>query len=51
MANMETAIVTGGSQEIGTAIVQTLLHRAYDVARHATGEVLHVDGDAHAGRW
>jgi NAD(P)-dependent dehydrogenase (short-subunit alcohol dehydrogenase family) len=51
MANMETAILTGGSQGIATAVVPTFLHRVYNVARHVTGEVPHVDGGAHAGRW
>jgi NAD(P)-dependent dehydrogenase (short-subunit alcohol dehydrogenase family) len=58
MASKSTVIVTGASQGIGAA-VQVFPDRLsianavvfLTEARHVTGEVLHVDGGAHAGRW
>jgi enoyl-[acyl-carrier-protein] reductase (NADH) len=45
MAGKTTAIVTSASQGIGAAVVYLT------EARHVTGEVLHVDGGAHVGKW
>jgi NAD(P)-dependent dehydrogenase (short-subunit alcohol dehydrogenase family) len=63
----KTAIVTGASQGIGAGIAKAFLDRGYRVvanSRHiaqavlylteaqtVTGEVLHVDGGAHRGKW
>ena len=74
-------IVNGGSQGLGSGVVQASLERNYSVvaasrneglspmgiissvqeivdaviymteAPHVTGEVLHVDGGAHIGKW
>jgi NAD(P)-dependent dehydrogenase (short-subunit alcohol dehydrogenase family) len=53
----KTIIVTGASQGIGAAIANLFLDRGYNVVGNSrrisqvTGEVLHVDGGAHLGRW
>jgi NAD(P)-dependent dehydrogenase (short-subunit alcohol dehydrogenase family) len=43
----QTAIVTGASSGIGLGLTQALLAQGY----RFTGEVLHIDGGAHAGKW
>ncbi len=48
MASKKTVILTGASHGIRVAIVQAFLGRGY---RHATGEVLHVDGGARMEPW
>jgi len=60
----KTAIVTGASQGIGAELVEAFLKRGYNVVANSrnitkanpfpaftTGEILHVDGGAHAGKW
>jgi NAD(P)-dependent dehydrogenase (short-subunit alcohol dehydrogenase family) len=60
MPAKQTAIVTGAQQGIGAGLVEGFLRSGYNVvdavlylahARQVTGEVLHVDGGAHSGRW
>ena len=58
MKKKETVIVTGASNAIGAAVVQAFLDCGYNLGviyltetRQVTGEVLHVDGGAHVGKW
>jgi hypothetical protein len=45
----KTAIVTGASQGIGAGLVDAIAYLTE--AKQVTGEVLHVDGGAHVGKW
>ena len=45
----KATIITGASRGIGAGLVDAIVHLAE--ARQVTGEVLHVDGRAHVGKW
>jgi NAD(P)-dependent dehydrogenase (short-subunit alcohol dehydrogenase family) len=61
-SKQKTVIVTGASQGIGAATLSPMgtIASSKEIAdavvylteaHHVTGEVLHVDGGAHVGRW